>query len=490
MNLSEGVYFGMLLKQSYTELPNKFYTKQTAAPFQQPEMFIFNDALAQELGIQKGFKETEHASDFLAGQLPEYYPQSLAQAYAGHQFGHFTMLGDGRAILLGEQTTALGGTVDIQLKGSGRTAYSRGGDGKAALGPMLREYLISEAMYELGIPTTRSLSVVKTGENVIREQMLPGAILVRVASSHLRVGTFEYAARWGSKEDIRALADYAITKHYPQAQQADNPYLRLLELVIAKQAKLIASWQLIGFIHGVMNTDNMTISGETIDYGPCAFMNHFDPETVFSSIDREGRYAYQNQPYIGGWNLSRLAEVLIDIIDESSEEAKKLAQQALDSYADQYYLYWQVGMGKKLGLTQVGNEDEELFHTLLQFMYDEELDYTNTFVDLTLQNFVRIDAYQKQEFQQWKQKWLHRLAQEQKSKEEIEKVMRHANPIVIPRNDWVEQALSEAVANNSQEPILQLLELLKSPYDYTEQQRLKYIEPINVNINYRTFCGT
>lgn len=300
----ESINIGWNFANSYTNLPTFFFTNLQPTPVHSPKLMVLNDSLATSLGLDVQSLRSEEGIAVLAGNVTPEGASALAQAYAGHQFGHFTMLGDGRALLIGEQMTPLGERVDIQLKGSGRTPYSRGGDGRAALGPMLREYIISEAMHALRIPTTRSLAVVTTGETIIRETVLPGAILTRVASSHLRVGTFEYAARWGSVENLKLLADYALKRHFRDVELAENQYVSLLREVIRRQAQLIAKWQLVGFIHGVMNTDNMTISGETIDYGPCAFMDTYDLATVFSSIDRKGRYAYGNQPYIGGWNLA------------------------------------------------------------------------------------------------------------------------------------------------------------------------------------------
>ncbi len=302
---------GWNFDNSYARLSKSFFTSTNPTPVSSPKLIIFNESLAKSLGLNVKKLQGKDGVDVFAGNVIPEGASPLAQAYAGHQFGHFTMLGDGRAVLLGEQINPQGERIDIQLKGSGRTPYSRGGDGRAALGPMLREYIISEAMHALGIPTTRSLAVVSTGEPVIRETDLPGAILTRVASSHIRVGTFQYVANWGNVEELRELADYTLKRHYPEIENGESRYLILLQEVIKRQAELIAKWQLVGFIHGVMNTDNMTISGETIDYGPCAFMDTYDPATVFSSIDRQGRYAYGNQPYIGGWNLARFAETHI-----------------------------------------------------------------------------------------------------------------------------------------------------------------------------------
>jgi len=479
-------WMGWNMSNSYTQLPSIFYSKQLAAPVNNARLFIYNEELAKQLHINTQFKENSDAAKFLAGQMPpDYYAEPMALAYAGHQFGYFNRLGDGRALLLGMQLD-----YDVQLKGSGRTAYSRGGDGKAAIGPMLREYIMSEAMHELGIPTTRSLSVVTTEENIVREQYLPGAILCRIAASHLRVGTFEYAARFAGLEELKALAKYAIARHYPHLKQEANPYLALLKEVIEQQASLIASWQLIGFIHGVMNTDNMTISGETIDYGPCAFMNTFDPKTVYSSIDSEGRYSYENQPYIGSWNLTRLAEALLPLIAEDEAQAIEQAKEALSHYNEAYYKHWLNGMRAKIGLEQQYDGDEELISSLLQFMYDKKLDYTNTFVDLTLQNFIRIESYKSEAFIEWKEKWEQRLQLEHQSLTTIEQKMRKANPIVIARNQWVEQALEAAQRENDPTPVTQLLALLKNPFAYTTEQRLAYVEPIIEKANYQTFCGT
>ena len=310
---------GWNFDNSYARLPKSFFSGTNPTPVRSPKLITLNHQLAASLGLNAEALQSEDGVAVLAGnRIPE-GASPLAQAYAGHQFGHFNMLGDGRAVLLGEQITPQGKRVDIQLKGPGRTPYSRGGDGRAALGPMLREYIISEAMHALGIPTTRSLAVVTTGEAVIRETELPGAILTRVAASHLRVGTFQYVAKWGTVEELRILADYTLKRHFPDVEADGNPYLSLLQEVIKRQAELIAKWQLVGFIHGVMNTDNMAISGETIDYGPCAFMDVYDPATVFSSIDRQGRYAYGNQPSIAGWNLARFAETLLPLLDDNQE---------------------------------------------------------------------------------------------------------------------------------------------------------------------------
>ncbi|WP_116777405.1 protein adenylyltransferase SelO, partial [Bacillus thuringiensis] len=370
---------GWNLDNSYTTLPQSFYTEIPPTPVSSPELVKLNHSLAISLGLTpEELKKEAEIAIFAGNALPE-GAHPLAQAYAGHQFGHFNMLGDGRALLIGEQITPSGERFDIQLKGSGPTPYSRRGDGRAALGPMLREYIISEAMYALDIPTTRSLAVVTTGEATYRETKLPGAILTRVASSHIRVGTFQYAAARGSIEDLKSLADYTIKRHYPEIESHENRYTALLQAVIKRQASLIAKWQLVGFIHGVMNTDNITISGETIDYGPCAFMDNYDQGTVFSSIDTQGRYAYGNQPYMAAWDLARLAESLIPILHEDDEEALKIAQDEISKFSVQYENNWFLGMKKKLGLFSNEEQDQSLIEQLLKMMEKYKADYTNTF---------------------------------------------------------------------------------------------------------------
>jgi len=359
---------GWNLDNSYARLPQSFFTGLNPVPVRSPHLVMLNHPLVTSLGLNIHALQGQDGVAVLAGnRIPE-GSVPLAQAYAGHQFGHFTMLGDGRALLLGEQITPQGERLDIQLKGSGRTPYSRGGDGRAALGPMLREYIISEAMHALGIPTTRSLAVVSTGESVIRETKLPGAILTRVAASHLRVGTFQYVSVWGNVEELRTLADYTLQRHFPDVDAVGNQYLYLLQEVIKRQAMLIAKWQLVGFIHGVMNTDNMALSGETIDYGPCAFMDIYDPATVFSSIDTIGRYAYGNQPNIAAWNLARFAETLLPLLHSNREQAAELANEALAAFAELYLCNWLGGMRAKLGIFNSESEDASLIVSLLGMM--------------------------------------------------------------------------------------------------------------------------
>ncbi len=480
---------GWNFHNSYTRLPHFFYQDTIPSKVQSPKIVVFNDSLAKRLGLQvESFKREEAASE-LAGNTIPVGAEPIAQAYAGHQFGHFTMLGDGRAILLGEHLTPQGERVDVQLKGAGRTHYSRGGDGRAALGPMLREYIISEGMHGLGIPTTRSLAVVTTGEIVIREKDLPGAILTRVAESHIRVGTFEYAARFGSEEELCILADYAINRHYPHIKDADNRYLAFLQEVIKQQANLIAKWQLVGFIHGVMNTDNMTISGETIDYGPCAFMDTYNPATVFSSIDRQGRYAYGNQPYIAVWNLARLAESLLPLIHEKQDEAITLAESSLAQFENIYQDKWLKGFRAKLGIFNETEQDETFIIEFLKMMQTYRADFTNTFRALTLNELDDSMFFGTEEFKQWYTQWQNRLKDQEQSKEDSYELMRSSNPAVIPRNHRVEEAISAAV-NGDYTVMKRLLDILANPFAYTCEQAEYSQLPKPSKIPYQTFCGT
>lgn len=489
-NKNETMEAGWNLDNSYARLPNTFFTSTNPSPVPAPELIIFNESLAKSLGLNSETLQSEEGiAEFAGNDLPDgAFP--IAQAYAGHQFGHFNMLGDGRAILLGEQITPIGERFDIQLKGAGRTPYSRGGDGRAALGPMLREHIISEAMYALGIPSTRSLAVVSTGQDIRRETELPGAILVRVATSHLRVGTFQYAASWGTVEDLRALADFAMKQHYPEIQDKENKYLLLLKEVIKRQASLIAKWQLIGFIHGVMNTDNMTISGETIDYGPCAFMNTYDPDTVFSSIDRQGRYAYKNQPPIGGWNLVRFAESLLPLLHDDDDKAIEIAQAEITKYMDLFQSYWLEGMRAKLGLFNEEKEDEKLISNLLDMMKKHEADYTNTFRALTFDKPADFVLFGTPEYKEWREQWEARLERQEESKKAIHELMRSKNPAVIPRNHRVEEALTAAVEKEDYSEMERFLAALSNPYAHTEEQEGYCTPPEPSNIPYRTYCGT
>lgn len=481
---------GWNFDNSYARLPETFFTKQNPTPVSEPELVILNASLAASLGLNiQALQNKDSVEVFAGNQIPD-QATPLAQAYAGHQFGHFTMLGDGRAILLGEQITPSGQRFDIQLKGSGRTHYSRRGDGRAALGPMLREYIISEAMHELGIPTTRSLAVVLTGESIIRETELPGAILTRVAASHLRVGTFQYAARWGTAEELRALADYALHRHFPELEAEENRYLKLLQEVIKRQAMLIAKWQLVGFIHGVMNTDNMTISGETIDYGPCAFMDVYDPATVFSSIDTQGRYAYGNQPYIGVWNLARFAETLLPLLHKNEKKAIELAENELSSFSDLYKQYSLAGMRAKLGLFQEEEQDQSLVEDLLSMMHKYQADYTNTFRAFTLGKPEDTVLYGTTEFTEWHKKWQARLDSQEESKASAQQLMQKNNPAIIPRNHRVEEALEAAVNQGDYRVMERLLDVLSKPFAYSPEQEEYATLPADSNCAYRTYCGT
>ncbi|URN95711.1 MAG: YdiU family protein [Candidatus Pristimantibacillus lignocellulolyticus] len=489
-NNDEIVDAGWNFDNSYVELPQSLYTIINPTPVSSPKLIIMNGPLANALGLDEKALVSDKGVATLAGNIIPDDAIPLAQAYAGHQFGHFNRLGDGRAILLSEQITPLGERVDIQLKGSGPTPYSRRGDGRAALGPMLREYIISEAMHGLGIATTRSLAVVATGESVVRETNLPGAVLARIAASHLRVGTFEYVSQWGNDEELKQLADYTIKRHYSYIATDDNRYLHLLEEVIKRQAHLIAQWQLVGFIHGVMNTDNMAISGETIDYGPCAFMDNYDPATVFSSIDREGRYAYGNQPYIGSWNLSRFAETLLPLLHDNHAEAVELAQTALSHYATEYYDRWLAGMRAKLGLYNEEEQDESLIKDLLGLMHKYEADYTNTFIALTFNKLEDTVLVDKEEFQQWYTNWQERLKRQSQIPEDAQQLMRHHNPAIIARNHRVEEALEAAVKHSDYTVMTTLLEALSNPYEHSAKQAVYAALPEEECGPYRTFCGT
>lgn len=480
--------YGWNLDSSYTTLPDTFYARMELAPVRSPQLIILNEDLASSLGIEADYLRSRTGVDVLAGNSLPPGATPLAQAYAGHQFGHFTMLGDGRALLLGEQMTPRGERYDIQLKGSGRTPYSRRGDGRAAVGPMLREYMISEGMHGLGIPTTRSLAVVGTGETIIREEFLPGAVLTRVAASHLRVGTFQYAAAWGELRDLRALADYALERHYPEPR-GENPYLFLLRSVIRRQADLIAKWQLIGFVHGVMNTDNMTISGETIDYGPCAFLDAYDPATVFSSIDSQGRYAFGNQPPIAAWNLTRFAETLLPLLHSEEEKAVTLAQDAIAEFPPLYHDAWLNGMRFKLGLSGAETDDESLASRLLTLMKKYGADYTDTFRALTFAALPDNALFASPAFTVWQGDWQQRLSRQPEGRDAVQELMKSCNPAVIPRNHMVEAALAKAVQGDYS-VMERLLIALAQPYAHTPEQEEYAAPPQPSSRPYRTFCGT
>lgn len=479
---------GWHFDNSYVQLPSFFYAVQSPNPVRAPQLVVLNAPLAAELGLNEEALRSESGVGVLAGNRAPEGAAPIAQAYAGHQFGHLTMLGDGRALLLGEQITPAGLRRDIQLKGSGRTPYSRGGDGRAALGPMLREYIISEAMHALGIPTTRSLAVVSTGEPVFREDELKGAVLVRTAASHIRVGTFQYAAGAGTVDQLRQLADYTMERHFPHVAAGD--YLALLRAVIQGQSSLIAKWQLVGFVHGVMNTDNMAISGESIDYGPCAFMDMYDPATVFSSIDQHGRYAYGNQPKIAAWNLARFAETLLPLLHDDQEAAINLAEEAIAEFPVLFERHWLSGMRAKLGLAGEEPEDEALIADLLQAMEEHQADYTNTFVALTFGRKDEFDLFGLDAFAGWLERWDARRERHSASEEDARALMRRSNPAVIPRNHRVEEALEAAAAGGDYGVLERLLEALRNPFAHAPGQAEYAAPPAPSKGKYRTFCGT
>ena len=479
---------GWCFDNTYFKLSKAFKEDIKPIPVKKPELVLFNKKLAKDLNLDFSNLDNQKLSELFSGNsLPE-GSNSLAQAYAGHQFGHFTMLGDGRAVLIGEHLSKDNKRYDIQFKGSGKTAFSRNGDGRAALGPMLREYIISEAMNGLQIPTTRSLAVVKTGENVVRETSLPGAILTRIASSHIRVGTFQYITARKKKDELEILLKYVIDRHYPDIKNSKNKAIDLLANVMEKQINLVVNWMRVGFIHGVMNTDNMSIYGETIDYGPCAFMDIYDPKTVFSSIDQMGRYAYCNQPVITKWNLSRFAECLIPLIDKDQNKSIKIATEMINSFEKKYEEKWLNMMRDKLGLFGVDEKDKFLILDLLTWMHQKKVDYTNTFCYLMNENTKEDKNYEDKDFQNWKIRWNERLKTNNNTPEKYLKLMKTVNPLIIPRNHKVEEVL-QAAEKNDLKPITLLIELLKDPYS-NKKNIIDYQIPSNSDEKYQTFCGT
>jgi len=484
-------------RNSYVRLPDRFFERLAPTPVPAPRLIKLNESLARELGLDPAALKTPEGVEVLAGNRVPEQSEPLAMAYAGHQFGHFVpQLGDGRAILLGEVIGRDGARRDIQLKGSGPTPFSRRGDGRAALGPVLREYIVSEAMAALGIPTTRSLAAVLTGETVRRETMLPGAVLTRVASSHIRVGTFQFFAARGDVDGVRSLADHVIARHYPQASEAANPYRALLELVIARQAELIAKWMLVGFIHGVMNTDNMQIAGETIDYGPCAFMDSYHPATVYSSIDEGGRYAFANQPRIAQWNLARLAETLLPLLGADQDDAVKFAQGAIENFGAAFEQAYVSGLSRKLGLLQPKAGDPALIQDLLERMAKNSADFTLTFrglCDAALgtdgDGAARALFKNPDAFDGWAVKWRARLAEEGGDANQRREAMRSVNPRFIPRNHRVEEAIAAAVTGDYA-PFETLVAVLSAPYD-DQPGFERYADPPRPEeIVHQTFCGT
>ncbi len=467
---------------SYARLPDLFHSAGTPEPVRQPRLVLFNEPLAEQLGLQPaGADRVALAALFAGNRLPA-GAHPIAQAYAGHQFGHFTVLGDGRALLLGEHLDPQGRRHDIHFKGTGPTPYSRQGDGRAALGPMLREYIISEAMHALGIPTSRSLAVTATGEPVYRETVLPGAVLTRVAASHLRVGTMEYAAARSDRAALAALVDYTIQRHAPDLAQAELPALALLRTVIGRQAALLAEWMRVGFVHGVMNTDNMTLSGETIDYGPCAFLDAYDPGMAFSSIDRGRRYAFGNQPPIAQWNLARLAEALLPLIDPDTRRAIALAEEAVAGFRPLFDEHWLAMMRRKLGLFGAEPGDRALAEDFLEGLHRLGADYTNSFRAL-------VQGAVPPAMAEWGTRWQARRARQAEPPEAARALMAASNPAVIPRNHKVEQALAAAVQEGDLGPLQALLAVLSEPTrDHPGLE--DYRQPNPAPEHFRTFCGT
>ena len=478
---------GWHFDNTYSKLSNTFKEDIKPTPVHDPELVILNKELAKDLNLDFSKIDNKDLAKLFSGNsLPE-EANPIAQAYAGHQFGHFTMLGDGRAVLLGEHLVGQKDRFDIQFKGSGRTSFSRGGDGRAVLGPMLREYIISEAINALKIPTTRSLAVVKTGEKVVRENLLPGAILTRVASSHIRVGTFQYIAAKQNIDDLNILVDYTINRHYPEIKLSKNKALDLLNLVMERQCQLVVDWMRVGFIHGVMNTDNTAISGETIDYGPCAFMDHYSPKTVFSSIDKLGRYSFANQAPIIKWNLSRFAECLIPLIDKNEDTAIKIATEIIDNFEKIYEVKWLNMMRDKLGLFGEDTNDKELINNLLSWMENNKADYTNTFCYLMNIRVNNSEIYNDKSFINWLDVWKKRSLMNNGSKEKQLDIMLNVNPSVIPRNHKVEEALTSA--NDDDLKVMnKLLSILDKPYG--NQKGIEEYQSPSGNKEYQTFCGT
>jgi uncharacterized protein YdiU (UPF0061 family) len=496
---SHPISFGF--SNTYVRLPERFYSRLNPTPVAAPHLVKLNVELATNLGLDANVLASARGVEILTGNRVAEGSEPLAQAYAGHQFGYFVpQLGDGRANLLGEVIARDGGRYDIQLKGSGRTPFSRGGDGRAALGPVLREYIVSEAMAALGVPTTRALAAVTTGERVLRDMPLPGAVLTRVAASHLRVGTFQYFAARRDTEGVRVLADYAIARHYPAAAQNGQPYRALLEGVVARQAQLIAQWMLLGFVHGVMNTDNTSISGETIDYGPCAFMEAYSPVMVFSSIDHGGRYAYGNQPGAAHWNLARLAEALLPVLAQeagSEEAAVTAANEVLTAFEPQYEAARSAGLRRKLGLTTEREGDLPLAEDLLQRMAANRADFTLTFRRLCDaaagpegNAVVRTLFTEPEAYDGWAAGWHERLEEEPADGQTRAAAMRTVNPAIIPRNHLVEASLDAASRRQDFQPFEELLDAVSRPYE--ERPGLeKYTIPARPEeCVLQTFCGT
>lgn len=480
---------GFNFDTTYTSLGELFFTKLVPVAVADPKLVVLNENLVDELGLDFSALDDEKSAALFSGNCEVAGAQTFAQAYAGHQFGYFTMLGDGRALVWGEHLSPDNKRVDIQFKGSGQTPYSRSGDGRAVLGPMLREYLVSEAMHSLRVCTTRSLAVCSTGEKVLREEPMPGAILTRVASSHIRVGTFEFAASCGDENMLGSILNYSIKRHYPHLQEVENPALGFIEAVMLRQADLIVDWMRVGFIHGVMNTDNMAISGQTIDYGPCAFMDHYHPHTVFSSIDHKGRYAFENQPSIAQWNLARLAESLLPLIHKQVDVALEMAEELIMGFSDICQAKYLKMMASKLGLFGSFAEDKKLIFDLLHWMQEEQLDYTNTFRDLCSIEKPHGKPYQQKFFAAWYKCWQARRLQNDVSLEASVKLMKSQNPVLIPRNHIVQVAL-DAAHEGDFRPFHAAIDAFREPYKERENLSSYQKPPKACERVYQTFCGT
>lgn len=481
---------------SYARLPERFSAAVLPTPVKAPRLIAFNRALAEELGIDLDGVDDERLAAIFSGNAVPQGAEPLAMAYAGHQFGNFVpQLGDGRAVLLGEVLDRKGRRRDIQLKGSGPTRFSRRGDGRAALGPVLREYIVSEAMFALGIPATRALAAVTTGERVQREIGLPGGVFTRVAASHVRVGTFQFFAAREDGEGLKTLADHVIDRHYPEARQAESPYLAMLEAIAERQCDLVCRWLMVGFIHGVMNTDNMAVSGETIDFGPCAFMDEYHPNKVFSSIDAQGRYAYNNQPGMAQWNIARLAECLLPLLDEDQDKAVDLANSVLADFAKAFPKRWLAGIRAKLGLASEAEGDEQLVQDLLALMQRSEVDYTLTFRSLCSAAQGKAEAFRGMFIDiaaadEWLKRWQARSAQEGRSGDEQAKAMRAVNPAVIPRNHRIEEVIAAAVEDDDFEPFHEMVKAIARPFEERPDYAVYMQAPMNHERVFRTFCGT
>jgi uncharacterized protein YdiU (UPF0061 family) len=481
---------GFHFDNSYLALNEIMYTTIDGTNTYNSKIELINNQLAQELGIHIDYIKSKDGLNLFSGNQGTEYKNMYAQAYSGHQFGYLNKLGDGRALMIGEHLTKEGNRFDLQLKGSGRTPYSRGGDGKATLYSMLREYIISEAIHFLHIPTTRSLVVLSTDESVRRMEMNKGAILTRTAKSHIRVGTFSYALQYGGKNVVKELTDYTIARHY--SHLIDNPqkYLLFVREVLKNQASLIAKWQSVGFVHGVMNTDNVLVSGETIDYGPCAFMNQYNPKTVFSSIDSNGRYAYGNQPYMTSWNLARFIETVMHLLDEDSDIALQKANQEISSFEDMYNKQWILQMSQKIGIKEPKKTDKKLIQELLDLMEAHKEDFTNTFRFLTVGDFSSIGMIDHTPFENWILKWKKRLQSVHVSMEQAQAVMKKNNPYVIPRNNVIEEALIQASKYNDYSLFNEFLTVLRTPFDYQRVYQDEFVKNPIDNHDYVTFCGT